>query len=247
MLFRVEESDDIAVVTMDRPPANALDPAFVEEGVEVAEKLRAQRPRAVVLTGAGAFFSGGADLRVVPALGPEDLTRMARGTNELFRTWYALDVPVVAAVNGHAVAGGLVLALCGDHRVAATTGRFGLTEVKVGIPYPPSAMAVVRAELTPPVARRLVLRGELFDAQQMAEFGVFDEVVADDRVLDRAVEIARQMSELPQGTYGVIKRSFRRDAVKRAEDQRSDVSLRSWLSSETVDASAAVLDERGRS
>jgi enoyl-CoA hydratase/carnithine racemase len=243
-LVRIEEQDDIAIVTIDRPPANALDPSLVEEGVAVLEQLAVLRPRAVVLTGAGAFFSGGADLRVVPALGPDDQARMARGANEVFRAWYAYPGPLVTAVNGHAVAGGLVLALCGDVRIAATTGRYGLTEVKVGIPYPPSAMAIVGAELTPSVARRLVLRGELFDSRAMLEFGVFDEVVADDEVLPRALEMAREMSELPQQTYGVIKRSLRREALKAAEDRRSDDSLRSWLSSETADASAAVLDKR---
>jgi enoyl-CoA hydratase len=244
---RVEERGNIAVVTIDRPPANALDPTLLEANAEVLDRLLTERPGAVVLTGAGAFFSGGADLRVVPALAGDDQAKMARGSNELFRGWYAFPGPVVAAVNGHAVAGGLVLALCGDHRVAATTGRFGLTEVKVGIPYPPSAMAIVRAELTPSVARHLVLRGELFDSAAMLEFGVFDEVVADDDVLPRALVVAEEMAELPRGTFGIIKRSLRREALKAAEDQRSDASLRSWISSETADASAAVLDKRGRS
>jgi enoyl-CoA hydratase len=125
--------------------------------------------------------------------------------------------------------------------VCGTMGRFGLTEVKVGIPYPPSAIAVVQAELMPSVARRLVLRGELFDARTMLDLGVFDEIVPDDRVLDRAIDVATEFAELPSWTYGIIKRSLRREASKRGEDTRPAASVSGWLSDETASASAAVL------
>ena len=240
-LLELAQHDGIAVVRMNRPPANALDPSFVDAHLETIATLREAAPSAVVLTGTDAFFSGGADLKAVPALGPDEQARMARTSNELFGAWYGLSSPLVAAVNGHAVAGGLVLALAGDHRVCGTLGRFGLTEVKVGIPYPPSAMAVVQAELAPSVARRLVLRGELFDARTMLDLGVFDEVVADDRVVERALEVATELAALPSRTYAIIKRSLRREALKRAEDTRPEASVSGWLSDETATASAAVL------
>jgi enoyl-CoA hydratase len=170
---------------------------------------------------------------------------MARGSNALFAEWYALPVPLVCAVNGHAVAGGLVLALCGDHRVGGKSGRFGLTEVKVGIPYPPSAMAVVQAELTPAVARKLVLRGELLDSRVMLELNVFDEVVDDDQVLGRALTVADELAAHPAKSYEIIKRSLRREALKRSEDLRTDVSVQGWLLPETAEASAAVLRKDG--
>ncbi len=133
-LVRLEQRGAVAVVTIDRPPANALDPSLLADGLAALGELTAQRPGAVVMTGAGAFFSGGADLRVVPALTPEEQGDMARGINRLFAGWYGFPRPVVMAVNGHAVAGGLILALCGDHRVVGEAGQFGLTEVKAGIP-----------------------------------------------------------------------------------------------------------------
>lgn len=179
-LLRVEARDDVTVVTIDRPPANALDLELLTDGLTVLEELTAVSPPAVVLTGSGSFFSGGADLKVVPALDPADQAEMARRVNRLFAGWYDFPRPLVCAVNGHAVAGGLILSLCGDHRVVGRSGTFGLTEVKVGIPYPSMAMAVVRAELTPSVARRLVLRGELVDAATAVSLGLFDETVGDD-------------------------------------------------------------------
>lgn len=246
-LIHVERTDGIAVVTLDRPPANALDPTLLGAGLNVLATLRDDPPGAAVLHGSGAFFSGGADLQVVPSLGAEDQARMARAVNELFIGWYGFPRPVVCAVNGHAVAGGLVLALCGDHRVASTSGRFGLTEVKVGIPYPPAAMAVVQAELAPAMARRLVLRGELFDSSAMLELGIFDEVVADDQVLPRALEVATEMAQLPPSTFAVVKRSLRRIGLERAEDRRPDSKVTGWVTDEAAEASASVLRKRGSS
>jgi enoyl-CoA hydratase len=245
-MIDIEDRDGVAILRMNRPPANALDPGFIEEALDGLDRLRAEEPPAVVLTGSGRFFSGGADLKVVPALGPEDQLRMARGSNELFAAFYGFPRPLVCAVNGHAVAGGLVLALCGDHRVSGTSGSFGLTEVKVGIPYPPSAMAVVQSELAAATARRLVLRGELLGSTAMVDLGVFDEVVPDDEVLSRALEVALELAALPARTFEVVKRSLRREARKRTEDTRPDWSLSGWVGDETAEASSAVLGKRRR-
>jgi len=201
--------DGVTVVTMQRPPANALDPELLEDGLAVLDALEADPPPAVVLTGSGAFFSGGADLRVVPSLSPDEQAAMARGVNRLFSGWHAFPRPVVCAVNGHAVAGGLVLALCGDYRVVSTSGQFGLTEVKVGIPYPSAAMDVVVSELAAPTVRRLALRGELFDSATAVALGLFDEVVPDDRVLPRALEMAAELAALPPVTYSLVKQRLR--------------------------------------
>lgn len=240
----IRERDGVAVVTIDRPPANALDPGLLADGLAALDTLLADRPRAVVLTGAGAFFSGGADLRVVPALSQTEQEEMARDVNRLFAGWHRFPRPLVTAVNGHAVAGGLILALCGDYRVGPTSGQFGLTEARVGIPFPSMAMAVVQAELAPGVARRLVLGDELFDAATAHRFGIFDETVADDAVLDRALEVAGDMAELPPATYEAVKHRLRLTTA--SEDERAAVS-RGWVSDEAVDAAAAVLARSRRS
>jgi enoyl-CoA hydratase/carnithine racemase len=102
-----------------------------------------------------------------------------------------------------------VLALCGDYRIGPRSGRFGLTEVRVGIPYPSVALAVVTGELSPPAARRLTLTAGLVDSTAALDAGVFDEVVADDAVLDRALEVAGELASLPPRTYALTKRRLR--------------------------------------
>src|SRR4051812_13310342 len=206
---QVAQEGAVTIVTMMRPPANAFDPELARDLIEALSSLEVELPRAVVLTGSSGFFSGGADLRVVPALRPEEQADMARWMNRVFAGWHTFPRPVVCGVSGHAVAGGLVLALCGDYRVVSTSGRFGLTEVKVGIPFPWAAMTVVTTELPAPTVRRLVLRGELFDSSAARDLALFDEVVSDGDVVDRAVEVARELAELPPVTYGLVKQRLR--------------------------------------
>jgi enoyl-CoA hydratase len=149
------EHDGVSVLTADRPPANAMDLTLLDELVAAVEGLAAEPPAALVLAGRPGFFSAGLDLKAVPGYGPPEQRRLVDGINRMAIGVYGLPCPVVCAITGHAIAGGFVLAVCGDHRVASTEGRYGLTEVKVGVPYPQGAIGVVRAELTASAARLL--------------------------------------------------------------------------------------------
>lgn len=242
-LVRLDDRDGIALVTIDRPPANAMDPALIEAGLAVLDELETADPDAVVLTGSGSFFSGGADLRTVPVLAPDEQAAMARQINRLFAGWYGFRRPVVCAVNGHAVAGGLILALCGDYRIVGESGSYGLTEVKVGIPYPSMAMAVVRAELAPAVARRLTTLGRLYDPGTAVELGLFDEQVADAQVLDQSFVVAKEYAALPPRTFEVVKRRLRAGvAESSSKGLFGGAAMTSWSVEESRTAASRVLD-----
>src|ERR1700719_2434144 len=157
----LEEEDGVAVLTVDRPPANAMDVALLRDVVKAIGQVADDLPRALVLAGREGFFSAGADLKAVPGYGPEDQREMVQSINAMALGAYELPCPVVGAITGHAIAGGLVLALCTDIRIASSAGRYGLTEVKVGVPYPQAALGVVRAELAPQAVRLLALGSEL--------------------------------------------------------------------------------------
>jgi enoyl-CoA hydratase/carnithine racemase len=230
-------------VRIERPPANALAPDLLAEGAEVVERLRAEAPAAVVITGSGAFFSGGVDLKLTPTL-PEDEQRgMVTGINRLFCDWFGFPRPVVAAVNGHAVAGGLILALCADRRIGARGATYGLTEVRVGAPYPAAALGVVRAELEPRAVRELVLGGELIDADKALELGALDELREPAEVLDRSLSVARELAALPTATYETVKAQLRGDVLAAMLSAVAEDPLASgWLSSEMPDAARAALE-----
>jgi enoyl-CoA hydratase len=240
----VEARGEIALVRIDRPPANAMDRQLLADVVATHERLAAEEPGAVVITGREGFFSAGADLKLAPTLDAEAQSAMVDGINRMAAGWYGFPRPVVCAVNGHAIAGGMILALCGDHRVAGPDGRFGLTEVRAGIPYPAIAIAVVRAELSPPAARELVLRGELFDAPGARDRGLLDELVEQEAVLDRALEVAGELAALPARTYAYVKAQLRAPVIaeaRRVLDGGSDPLAGAGVGGETAGAAAAVL------
>jgi enoyl-CoA hydratase/carnithine racemase len=240
-LVAIEEADGVTVVRLQRPPANAMSPELLDAGAAVVERLRELRPAAVVITGQAEFFSGGVDLKLAPTLSDDEQRAMVGGINRLFFDWYGLPHPVVAAVNGHAVAGGLILALCADHRVGSARASYGLTELRVGAPYPGAALAVIRAELDRGPLRRLVLGAELVDGETALEVGLVDELAADTE--ERALEVARELASLPAATYARVKLQLRDPAlVEMREALERDPLAAGWLSDETGDAAAAVLD-----
>jgi enoyl-CoA hydratase/carnithine racemase len=203
------DREGVALLTVDRPPANAMDLALLGELVEAVEALAGDVPAALVLAGREGFFSAGADLKAVPGYRPAEQRAMVDAINRMALGVYGLACPVVCAVTGHAIAGGMVLALCGDHRVASTEGRYGLTEVKVGVPYPQAAIGVVRAELPAPAARVLALGNRLVDAAECVRLGAFDEAVAPAAVLERALEVARELAAMPAEVYARTKADLR--------------------------------------
>ena len=217
--------DGVAVLTADRPPANAMDVGLLDEVVAAVDELTAEPPAALVLCGRPGFFSAGADLKLVPSYGPEEQRRMVHGINAMALGVYALPCPVVAAITGHAIAGGFVLTMCADPRVASTAGKYGLTEVKVGVPYPQAAIGVVREELGASAARLLGLGNRLVDAHECVRLGAFDEAVEPDEVLDRALAVARELAALPADTYALTKAGLRGDVIARLRAAAADDPL----------------------
>ena len=242
-MISVEPHGDVALVRIDRPPANAMDLSLLDEGHRCLEELAAAKPGAVVITGREGFFSAGVDLKVAPTLDADDQRGLVQGINRLFAGWYSFPRPLVCAVNGHAIAGGFILALCGDYRLGARgEAKLGLTELKAGMPFPAVAMAVVRAELSPPVARRLVLRSDLVGPEEALALGALDELVPADELLPRALEMAEELAALPAAAYGYVKGQLREDALP---DAASDPLLDGWLGEETAEASAGILERDG--
>ncbi|HYM54650.1 MAG TPA: enoyl-CoA hydratase/isomerase family protein [Solirubrobacteraceae bacterium] len=220
----------VVTLTVDRPPANAMDVALLRDLLEAIEQVASKPPRALVLAGRPGFFSAGADLKLVPGYGPQEQREMVESINAMALGVYELPCPVIGAITGHAIAGGLVLALCTDIRVASSAGRYGLTEVKVGVPYPQAAIGVVAAELASHATRVLALGNELIDAAECLRLGVFDEVVEPDRVVPRALEVAANLAAFPPDVYARTKRELRGATTGRLRVAAAeDPLLASWV------------------
>jgi enoyl-CoA hydratase len=241
--IKLNEQSGIATVFLEQLPANAMDISFLEK---IDDKLKevSQRPgvRAMVLTGQGTVFSAGLDLKKVPRYNRADQNRMLELLNQVFHRLYALPIPTVAAINGHAIAGGLILALACDRRIAVNEGAlFGLTEVRVSVPYPVAAMVIAGSELSPAAARELVLAGRNHDPARALMLGIVDELRPAGLLLERSQAVAQELAAAPTEGYRKIKRQLRHDALSQiALALAGDEPLQNnWLLAETAESATA--------
>jgi enoyl-CoA hydratase len=242
----VESRGELALVRLDRPPANALNPQVLDEFEAAREELVRSGPSAVVVAGREGFFSAGVDLKLVPTLDAEGQRAMVDGIKRLVVGWYGFPRPVVAAVTGHAIAGGMVIALCADYRVGASEGKLGLTELRAGVPYPVAAIALVRAELPASSARALALRAHLVEPEEALRLGLVDELAGPDEVLERACDVAHEMAQFGGEAYARTKLELRGEKLRRIEAavEAGDPLLSAWLDEATPGAAASVLQRR---
>ena len=245
-MLHEESHDGIALLRFERPPANAIELESARELEAALARLETDADaRAVVLTGHGRFFSAGLDLKVVPTYGAAEQRAMVMAINRLISRFYGLPLPAVAALNGHAIAGGLVMALACDYRIGSRGDyRLGLTETRVAIPYPAAAMAVVRAELAPAAARRLVLLARNGTPEDALADGVLDELQPADAYFARALAVARELAALPRAAYARIKRQLRASTLDRIGEvlaTGSDPLLDAWITQDTASAAVTVL------
>src|SRR5215813_1611663 len=240
------QDDGIALVVLANPPINAMDAPLLEELAGLFEGLATEAAvRAAVITAEGRAFSAGLDLKAVPDLDRLGQRRLIDAMNDCFGTLYAWPKPLVAAVNGHAIAGGLILALCADWRVVADVPmQASLAEVKVGVTYPVAALEVARGELSPAAARRLVLLGETLDARSAEALAIFDERVPLSGLRAQALVQAARYADLPPNAFATIKQELRASQFARIAAARAgkcEPRRAAWLGEEMRRASAAVL------
>ena len=238
--------ESIEVLTLARPPANALDIDMTEEIAEAFETLaKAGAASAVILTGEGKAFCAGLDLKAIPRYSEAELQRLLHAINRMATAAYGCPLPVIGAINGHAIAGGFVLAMCCDWKIVAHTPlQAGLTEVRVGVPYPAAAIEVVRNELHPKVARELVLFGKNLNAAEAIAAGIFDESFAPERLLERALHKAREAAESPRHAFATIKRQLRGralDICRAAVAGEGEPLREGWIRPEDRGAGTSVL------
>jgi enoyl-CoA hydratase len=247
-MVNVDYQDRIAILRLNRPPVNAVNVDLLRAAATALRDIAARDDlTALIVTGAGRAFCAGLDLRDVPSYTPVGQQEMVLGINRMVATLYALPIPTVAAVNGHAIAGGLVIALSCDYRVGTTAPcQIGLTEARAGIPFPEGAMAVVKAELSPAVARRRTLVAVNSSSREALADGILDELQPPDRVMPRALEIARDLATIPRVAYGQIKRQLRAEmlaAIEAGVAAGTDPLLDAWLSADTKGAAAGLLQK----
>jgi len=225
MAWEIEIVDECAVVRMNTNKVNVQNDQFFSDLHRALDRLEREfNEFPVVLTGQGDVFSAGIDFQY-------SFDIFASGSHGKIRDWYdayretnlrlfQYPRPTVAAMNGHAIAGGLITALDCDFRVAAhKPAKFGLNEVPIGIPMPAAYVEIIKYALGEQLGALITLCGALYDVQEAQRLGFFHEVVEPDQLLPAAIRYARCITPDCNTAYAMSKKALQDAAVRQIEER----------------------------
>jgi enoyl-CoA hydratase len=241
VVIEVEEHGAVHVVRMRHGKVNVLDLELLLALRDTFAGLR--DAGAVVLTGAGRSFSAGVDLRRLLDGGAAYTADFLPALSAACRAVFEHPRPVVAAVNGHAIAGGCVLVAACDRRFMCG-GGIGVSELAVGVPFPTVPLEVLRFAVGPATAD-LVLTARTMTAAQAAEVGLVDAVVPPGQLMEHALGEAERLARIPAETFAMTKTQLRREAVRRIDaDEPGDAGrlLAAWTGTAVRSAIAEFLE-----
>ncbi|MBX7195710.1 MAG: enoyl-CoA hydratase/isomerase family protein [Sandaracinaceae bacterium] len=217
------------IVLEGRGP-NTMSVAMLEG---IVAKLDAAGDEPILLTGAGEAFSSGLDLDALSRADASQVGDLLDAMERATRRLFLHPAPVIAAVNGHAIAGGCLVVQCADWRITVDDPkvRFGMTGVALGLVYPPFVPAVFRARVPAPHVETVLMGAGRVDAREALRLGLVDEVVERDHLAARAQEVLTERARLPRAAYASIKRALREPAyagVAEAHDAFREHTVPSW-------------------
>jgi enoyl-CoA hydratase/carnithine racemase len=226
---RLEVADGIGTIRLDRPKVNALNDQVTAELADAARAAAADEVRAVIIYGGERVFAGGADIGVMAEAGYAEMAARSGRLQETMDLIAALGKPVVAAITGYALGGGLELALAADFRVAGESARLGQPEILLGIIPGAGGTQRLPRLIGPAKAKDLVFTGRMVKAAEALQIGLVDRVVPDESVYQTAVDLVRQYAAGP---------ALALRAAKQAIDYGLGVDLATGLEIERVQFAA---------
>jgi enoyl-CoA hydratase len=234
-VIEVTERDGVVLLRLAHGKANAM-------SMELCEALTARfaaisSARAVVLTGTGHIFSAGVDLKRLVEGDAAYVRKFLPALSTMLATVFSHPAPVVAAINGHAIAGGCVLACAADRRLMVRdAGRIGVTELLVGVPFPPVAMEIMRCATAPQLFADAIFSGATFTPLEAAERGWVHDIIEEEHaLLGRALEAANGLAALPPKVFALSKRQTREPALERMKNPDLDAAIEQiWNAPETL-------------
>ena len=240
-----KDTDGVRVLRLAHGKVSAMDielgEAFVRELSEAADPA----VKAVIVTGSGGTFSAGVDLFRVIKDGPDYGRRFLPVLDAFLRATLVFPKPVVAAVNGHAIAGGCILAAACDHRIMVEgNGRIGIPELAVGVPFPALPLQIMASRLPDGPLRDLVFTGRTVQVDEAKAIGLVDEKCPNGMLLDRAHDVAQKLAAIPAGAFALTKEAFYAPILERTR-QLADLNARvveAWQQPHTYDTIRAYLD-----
>ena len=223
---------DVLLLRLAHGKASALDLELLDELCRAMDEFEAGEARACVLTGTGSIFSAGVDLKRLLEGGDGYIEEFLPALDRAMSRLLFCDRPLVTACNGHAIAGGCLVACSGDRRLAARgKGRIGVPELAVGVPFPPLAIELVRFTVGSRNLQRALYDAAAYTVDDALELGFVDELVAPEALEERALEVARQLAAVPPASFAFTKPGVREPLRGPGLDPaRREEALRLWKS-----------------
>ena len=240
-----KDAGGIRVVKLAHGKVSAMDIELGEALMQEMQDAATAPIKAVILTGTGSSFSAGVDLFRLIKDGPDYGRRFLPVLDGLLRAVLTLPKPVVAAVNGHAIAGGCILAASCDHRIMVEgNGRIGIPELAVGVPFPALPLQIMAARVNDGPLRDLVFTGRTVQVDEAKTLGLVDEKCPSGMLLDRATEAAERLAKIPAGAFALTKEAFYAPILRRTAElaELNDRVVEAWLQPHTYDTIRAYLD-----
>ncbi len=220
--YEITPRDGLIEIRLACGKANALNPRSLDALAEAFGEAGRADPAGVVLTGYDGFFSAGLDLVLLYGLDPAAMDAFMQAFDRVMLEVFAFPRPVVAAVNGHAVAGGCILALACDARVAVDGPiKIGLNEIRLGVPFPSSALEIARHGLAARSLEEVLYGGELYSPAEAQSRGLVDRVTGD--ALAEARALCARLAGQPRGAFAAIKAALKAPALARARESLDDL------------------------
>src|SRR5882724_861270 len=231
-----EPLEGINVIELNLGSANAINYEFLNYLNNKLDVLENDKYRAAVITGYDQFFSAGLDLVGLFELDRSGMKSFMSNFKATFMRLFSFPKPIVAAINGHAIAGGCVMALACDYRIMGRgSALIGLNEVKLGVGLPTMVVEFARTVVPPQCFPQVLLMGETFPPHGAVAMHLIDELVEPTNVLRRATEVAAELAE-GMDAFAQIKRDLRAPVVERLKSKDNSVEwLDLWFSVETRD------------
>ena len=233
-MIELTEQGGVAVLRLGHGKVNAMSLEFCE--ALTARFAAVSSARAVVLTGTGHIFSAGVDLLRLTEGGASYIRKFLPALSTMLVTVFSHPGPVVAAINGHAIAGGCVLACAADRRMMARNGaRIGITELLVGVPFPPAAMEIMRCATAPQFFAEAIFGGATYSPIDAVGRGWIHDLAEPEALIDRALEAANTLAALPAKAFAVSKGQTREPALERMQNREIDAAIEQiWTAPETL-------------
>jgi enoyl-CoA hydratase len=236
----------VRVLTLSSGRVNALDVELLEELTDAVRELQRSGARALVVTGAGRVFCAGVDLNRVLQGGADYTDRLIPALSDAFEAVFCYPGPTVAAINGAAIAGGCVLACACDRRLISPDAQIGASEVRVGVPFPVTALEVMRYACGDR-AEDVLLGGRNYRGAEAVARGLAHRIVADD-LIEAAVAKASDLGDIPADAYSHTKAQLRAPALTRIREAGGiDREVRQlWGADQTQQGIAAYVERLRR-